>query len=315
MVSRDVGGNFGARNRVYVEFGLVLWAARRLGRAVKYTASRSEAFLSDYQGRDLHTKVALAMDADGRFLAMRADNISNVGARCVSLSPLSKGAGLITGSYHIPVAHLRARATFTNTMCTQAYRSSGRPEVVYAIERLVEIAAQEIGMDPLALRRRNLIAPDDMPYRNAVGSIYDSGTYETNMDRALALADWSTRDQRREQAAAKGKLLGIGFANYVESSIGSPKERAEITVGPDGQVQVVIGTQPSGQGHETSFAQVVAEMLQVPSENVTIVLGDTDVVSVGGGRIPGAPCGMREPSWRWPALICWPRPKLARPDA
>ncbi|CAN0583219.1 unnamed protein product, partial [Laminaria digitata] len=126
-----------------------------------------------------------------------------------------------------------------------------------------------------------------MPYRNAVGSIYDSGTYETNMDRALALADWSTRDQRREQAAAKGKLLGIGFANYVESSIGSPKERAEITVGPDGQVQVVIGTQPSGQGHETSFAQVVAEMLQVPSENVTIVLGDTDVVSVGGGSHSG----------------------------
>lgn len=287
VVSRDVGGNFGARNRVYVEFGLILWAARRLGRPVKYTASRSEAFLSDYQGRDLHTKVALAMDADGHFLAMRADNLSNVGARCVSLSPLSKGAGLITGSYRIPVAHLRARATFTNTMCTQAYRSSGRPEVVYAIERLVEIAAQEIGMDPLALRRRNLIAPDDMPYRNAVGSIYDSGTYETNMDRALALADWSTRDQRRDQAAARGKLLGIGFANYVESSIGSPKERAEITVGPDGQVRVVIGTQPSGQGHETSFAQVVAEMLQVPSENVTIILGDTDVVSVGGGSHSG----------------------------
>ncbi|NNK78828.1 MAG: xanthine dehydrogenase family protein molybdopterin-binding subunit, partial [Litoreibacter sp.] len=129
VLSYDVGGNFGARNRAYVEFGLVLWASRRLKRAVKFTASRSEAFLTDYQGRDLHTTVALALDADGKFLAMRADNVSNVGARCVSLSPLSKGAGLITGSYNIPVAHLRARAVFTNTMCTQAYRSSGRPEV------------------------------------------------------------------------------------------------------------------------------------------------------------------------------------------
>ena len=153
MLSFDVGGNFGARNRVYVEFGLVLWAARRLGRPVKFTASRSEAFLSDYQGRDLVTEVSLALDRDGRFLALRADNLSNVGARCVSLSPLGKGSAPITGSYHIPVASLRARAAFTNTMPTNAYRSSGRPEVTFAVERLIEIAAKRLGFDPLELRR------------------------------------------------------------------------------------------------------------------------------------------------------------------
>jgi len=287
VLSFDVGGNFGARNRVYVEFGLVLWASRRIGRPVKYTATRSEAFLSDYQGRDLVTKVELALDRDGNFLAMRADNLSNVGARCVSLSPLSKGSGLITGSYKIPVAALRSRAVFSNTMCTQAYRSSGRPEVTYAIERLVEKAARELGFDPLELRRKNLIPPEAMPYTNAVGQVYDSGEYEKNMDRLLEIADWNGFEARKAEAASRGKLLGRGFANYVESSIGSPKERAEIEVKPDGTVEVVIGTQPSGQGHETSFAQVVADLIQLPVEQVNIVLGDTDIVSVGGGSHSG----------------------------
>ncbi|MGB7079568.1 MAG: molybdopterin cofactor-binding domain-containing protein, partial [Xanthobacteraceae bacterium] len=190
VLSHDVGGNFGTRNRVFVEFGLVLWASEKLKRPVKYTATRSEAFLSDYQGRDLVTEVELALDARGRFLAMRATNISNVGARCVSLSPLSKGAGLIPGSYAIPAATLRAVAVYTNTMPTQAYRSSGRPEVTYAIERLVDAAAAELGIDRVAIRRKNLIRPDAMPYRNAVGMLYDSGRYEENMDWAMEIADW-----------------------------------------------------------------------------------------------------------------------------
>lgn len=287
VLSFDVGGNFGARNRVYVEFGLVLFGARLVGRPVKFTATRSEAFLTDYQGRDLLTTVELALDKTGKFLALRADNVSNVGMRAVSLSPLSKGSGLITGSYAIPHATLRARAVFTNTMCTQAYRSSGRPEVTYAIERIVDIAARKLGFDPFELRRRNLVSPEAMPYTNAVGSIYDSGTYETNMDRALELAGWRDLPERRAAARRRGKLLGFGFANYVESSIGTPKERSEITVRTDGTVSVVIGTQPSGQGHETSFAQVVADMLEVPVEQVNIVLGDTDIVSVGGGSHSG----------------------------
>jgi aerobic carbon-monoxide dehydrogenase large subunit len=283
----DVGGNFGTRNRVFVEFGLVLWAAKKVGRPVKYTATRSEAFLSDYQGRDLVTKVELALRKDGRFLAMRATNISNVGARAVSFSPLSKGSGLIPGSYDIPAVTLRAIAVYTNTMPTQAYRSSGRPEVTFAIERLIENAAAELGFDRVALRRKNLIRPEAMPYRNAVGMLYDSGRYEENMKRAMELADWKGFALRRREARKRGKLLGLGLANYVESSIGAPIEQTRITVRPEGRVDVVIGTQPSGQGHETSFAQVVSDLMCVPVERVQIILGDTDVVKVGGGSHSG----------------------------
>jgi carbon-monoxide dehydrogenase large subunit len=287
VLSYDVGGNFGTRNRVFVEFGLVLWAAKKLGRPVKFTASRSEAFLTDYQGRDLVSEVELALDNDGRMLAMRATNTSNIGAHCVSLSPLSKGAGLIPGSYAIPAARLRALAVFTNTMPTQAYRSSGRPEVTYAIERLIDIAADELGVDRIALRRKNLIRPNAMPYRNAVGMLYDSGRYAENMTWAMEIADWKGFAARRREARRRGKLLGLGLANYVESSIGAPHEQARIKVQPDGRVDVIIGTQPSGQGHETSFAQVVSDLLFVPSDAVRIILGDTDVVQVGGGSHSG----------------------------
>jgi carbon-monoxide dehydrogenase large subunit len=287
VLSFDVGGNFGSRNRPYPEFGMVLWAAKKLGRPVKYTATRSEAFISDYQGRDLVTKVALALAKDGKILAMRADNISNVGAMCVSLSPLGKGAGLITGSYDIPVASLRCRAVFTNTMPTNAYRSSGRPEVTYAIERLMDTAAVELGIDRIALRRKNLVRAKQMPYTNAVGAQYDSGTYAANMDLAMRIADFAGAKARRREAKKRGKLLGLGLANYVESSIGSPRERTDIVVKPEGRVDVVIGTQPSGQGHETSFAQVAADLLGLPVETVNIIIGDTDVVSAGGGSHSG----------------------------
>ena len=287
VLSHDVGGNFGTRNRVFVEFALVLWAAGQLKRPVKFTATRSEAFLSDYQGRDLVTEVSLALDASGRFLAMRAANLSNVGARCVSLSPLGKGAGLITGSYHIPVASLRAQAVFTNTMPTQAYRSSGRPEVVFAIERLVDKAARQCGFDPIELRRKNLVPAEAMPYTTAVGTTYDSRTYAAHLDTMRQWAELDTLPERRAAARARGKRLGLGIAMYVESSIGAPHERAEITVLPGAIVEVVIGTQPSGQGHETSFAQVVADALDVSFETVQIVLGDTDRVSLGGGSHSG----------------------------
>ena len=218
---------------------------------------------------------------------MRADNISNVGAHCVSLSPLSKGSGLITGSYDIPAASLRSRAVFTNTMPTNAYRSSGRPEVTFAIERLMDKAADQLGIDRIKLRRKNLVKPKQMPYRNAVGMLYDSGTYEANMDLAMKIADWDGFKQRKKEAKKRGKLLGLGMANYVESSIGAPKERTEITVTPNGVVDVVIGTQPSGQGHETSFAQVVADLIGVPHAGINIIIGDTDIVSVGGGSHSG----------------------------
>jgi carbon-monoxide dehydrogenase large subunit len=287
VLSYDVGGNFGTRNRAFVEFGLVLWAAKKVGRPVKFTATRSEAFLSDYQGRDLVTKVELALRKDGKFLGMRATNISNIGARAVSFSPLSKGSGLIPGSYDIPAVTLRAVAAFTNTMPTQAYRSSGRPEVTYAVERLVDRAALELGMDRVAIRRKNLIKPKAFPYRNAVGMLYDSGRYEENMNWAMKIADWKGFNQRKREAKKRGKLLGLGLCNYVESSIGSPKEQTQIHVRPEGRVDVVIGTQPAGQGHETSFAQVLSDLIQVPVEKVKIILGDTDIVKVGGGSHSG----------------------------
>jgi aerobic carbon-monoxide dehydrogenase large subunit len=287
LVAFDTGGSFGAKNRPYVEFGLILWASKKLGRPIKYAATRSESMLSEYQGRDLVTKVELALRADGRFLAMRASNVMNVGAHCVSLSPLAKGAALITGSYDIPVASLRARATFSNTTPNNVLRSSGRPEVCFALERLVDTAARELGIDPIELRRRNLISSAAMPYANAVGSIYDSGDYAGNMDLALRLSDWDGFAARRAAAARRGKRLGIGFANYVESSTGSPKERAEITVTPQGRVRLVAGMQPSGQGHETSLAQIAGDLLAVPVDAIDVLLGDTDLVSEGGGSHSG----------------------------
>ncbi len=287
VMTFDVGGNFGAKNRVYVEYGLVLWASQKLGVPVKYTSTRYESLLTDYQGRDLLTRVELALRKDGKFLAFRADNISNVGARCVSLSPLGKGAGLITGSYNIPIATLHARAVFTNTMPTQAYRSSGRPEVNFAIERLIDTAARELGFDRVTLRRKNLISPKQMPYTNAVGATYDSGEYANQLDLALEISDWKGFAKRKRDAARRGKLAGLGLAHYVESSIGSPRERAEITVKPEGRVELIIGTQPSGQGHETSFAQVIGDLLHVAVDHIDIVIGDTKLVRIGGGTHSG----------------------------
>lgn len=287
VLCHDVGGSFGTKNRVYVEQPLVLWAARKIGRPVKFLATRCESFLSDYQGRDLVSTVQLALDADGTFLALRASNTSNVGSRAVSLSPLGKGIALVTGSYAIPSATARARAVFTNTVPTQAYRSSGRPEVTHALERLIDTAAYDLGFDRVELRRKNLVPAAAMPYTNAVGMTYDSGEYESNMDRAMQLADWQEFAARKAVARARGKCLGIGLANYVESSIGNPRERADVTIKPDGEVVLVIGTQPSGQGHETSFSQVASALLGVSVDAVKVVLGDTDVVKAGGGSHSG----------------------------
>jgi carbon-monoxide dehydrogenase large subunit len=254
---------------------------------VKYTATRGETLVSDYQGRDLVTRVKLALDSEGRFLALSADNISNVGARAVSFSPLGKGSALVTGNYDIPLARVRARAVFTNTVPTQAYRSSGRPEVTFAIERLIDLAAAETGIDRIELRRRNLIDPASMPYANPFGMVYDSGRYAENMTLAMRLADWEGFAGRRAQAQARGTLLGRGLANYVESSVGTPREQARLITRPEGIVDVVIGTQSAGQGHETSFAQVAAERLELDVAAVRILLGDTDLVRAGGGTHSG----------------------------
>jgi carbon-monoxide dehydrogenase large subunit len=283
VVARDVGGNFGTRNSCYPEFALVAWAAKRLGRPVKWTAERREAFLADYQGRDLASHAELALDADGNFLALRAVNTSNLGAHAVSFHPLNKGMAIASTVYDIPAVSLRGRAVVTNTSPTTPYRSAGRPEVMFVLERLIDLAARRHGFDRLDLRRRNLIAAGAMPYRNGLGVVYDSGDYRTALDRTLALADWAGFEARRAEARRRARYRGIGVANYLELNTGDPRERAHITVRPEGRVDLVLGTLSSGQGHATSFAQLLVEWFGVTPSQVRLITGDTDVTVVGGG--------------------------------
>src|SRR5262245_7196864 len=287
VIASDIGGNFGTRNAFYPEFALVAWASRRLGQPIKWTCERHEAMLSDYQARDLAVEAELALDADGNFLALRSTNTSNLGAHTVIFAPLVKGVELMTSVYRIPAAHVRARSACSNVPPTNSYRSSGRPEAMFVIERLIDLAARDHGFDRLALRRRNLIAERAMPYTNALGLTYDSGAYKQAMEAALALAGWSSFADRRRGARQRRRRRGFGIANYIEIASGAPRERAEITVVPEGWVEVVIGTLASGQGHETSFAQLVTEWLGVPIESVRLVTGDTDRVQVGGGSHEG----------------------------
>lgn len=287
VVAHDIGGNFGTRNGFYPEFGLVAWAAKKLGRPVKWTAVRSESFASDYQGRDLTVRAELALDEDGRFLALRSTNTSNIGGHTVTFVPLTKGAGLMTSVYDIPAAHVRARAVLTNTPPTNSYRSAGRPEVIYVMERLIDLAAREHGFDRVDLRRRNMIASDGSFFSNPLTLTYDGGLYENCMDRALELADWDGFGKRRKKAAKKGLLRGIGVANYIEITTGALRERTEITVRPDGVVEYVVGTLSSGQGHETSFKQLLTEWLHVPFDSIHLVQGDSDRMVFGGGTQSG----------------------------
>jgi carbon-monoxide dehydrogenase large subunit len=283
VLARDVGGNFGTRNSCYPEFALVAWAARRLGRPVKWTAERREAFLADYHGRDLVSHAELALDARGTFLAFRAVNTSNVGAHVVSFHPLNKGVAIATTVYDVPAVSLRGRAVVTNTSPTTPYRSAGRPEVMFIMERLIDLAARRHGFDRLELRRRNLVSASAMPYRNGCGVTYDSGDYCATQDRAVDLADWKGFEGRRAEARRRGRYRGIGVANYLELNTGFPRERAHVTVHPEGYVELVLGTLSSGQGHATSFAQLLVEWLGVELSHVRLITGDTDVTVVGGG--------------------------------
>ena len=283
VVAHEIGGNFGTRNSFFPEFALVVWGSRKVGRPVKWTAERHEAFVTDYMGRDLTVSAELALDADGRFLALRTNNLSNVGAHSGSYVPLVKGVGLATSGYRIPVVHICARAVLSTTMCTTPYRSAGRPEVIYVIERLIDKAALEHGFDRIALRKRNLIPPSAFPYKNPQGITYDNGTYRVVMDRAMELGDWSGFKRRRAEARKRKRLRGIGLCCYLETTGGYPRERADITVQPQGRVDVVVGTLSSGQSHETTFAQCVAEWLGVPFDDVYVDESDTDIVKEGGG--------------------------------
>ena len=287
IVIRDVGGSYGPRNALYVEHALVLWAARRLGRPVKWTSDRTESMLTDYQARDLVIDAELGFDNTGKIIALHTRNTSNIGAYSASWIPLIKGVEITTVLYDIPAATAQAVAVQTNTPPTYPYRSAGRPEVMYAIERMMDMAAEATGLDRVEIRRRNLITPSAMPYENKFGLPYDSGDFPQQLDEAVALSDWADFGDRREEASSHGKLRGIGIANYADLSTGYPREWTEIDIRPEGTVDVQIGTMPTGQGHQTTFSQMVAEVLQAPYETINIAYGDTDLLKDGGGTHSG----------------------------
>ena len=283
VVSEDVGGGFGPRNFLYPDFALLTWAARRTGRPVKWTSTRGEAFLSDTQGRDNILKLALAFDEEHRFVGAKMDFLANIGAAPVSYAPVQNVARLCTSTYRLPVAHARVRGVLTNTVPTGPYRGAGRPEMIHAFERLLDTYAREQGIDRIELRRRNLISVDSLPYEGRTGLSIDSGEFEKNMDMVMERADWKGFGKRRAQAESAGRLRGIGLANFMEIPVGFPHETAELTVTGDGRVQLTVGTQSMGMGHETVFAQVLADRLGVPMDCVDLLTGDTDQTGLGGG--------------------------------
>jgi carbon-monoxide dehydrogenase large subunit len=283
----DMGGNFGTRNAFYPEYALLPWAARRIGRPVRWTASRLECFMTDYQARDLASTAELALDAAGTFLGLRGTNVMNLGSQTVFFWPLRKGLSMMQSVYRIPAVHFHGHAVLTHTAPTAVYRSAGRPEAVFMIERLIDIAASTLGLDRVELRRRNLIPPDAMPFTNGVGVTYDSGDYAQAMDHALGDADWAGFEARRAQSAARGKCRGIAVANYIEVTSGFPRERAELKVCDDGRIELVVGTMSSGQGHETTFPQLLSDWLRIPFDSIRFVANDSDRVSVGGGSHSG----------------------------
>lgn len=287
IVIRDAGGSYGPRNALYVEHALVLWAAKRLGRPVKWTSDRTESMLTDYQARDLVIDAELGLDGEGKIVALHTRNTSNIGAYSASWIPLIKGVEITTVLYDIPAASANAIAVQTNTPPTYPYRSAGRPEVMYAMERMMDMAAEATGLDRVEIRRRNLITPAAMPYENNFGLPYDSGDFPRQLDEAVALSGWEDFEQRRAEASSRGKLRGIGIADYADLSTGYPREWTEIDVRPEGTVNVQIGTMPTGQGHQTTFSQMVAEVLQAPYDAIDVGYGDTDLLKDGGGTHSG----------------------------
>ena len=297
VVAPDVGGGFGSKIYLYGEDVVVTWASKQLGRPVKWTADRSESYVSDAHGRDHHTIAELAMDKDGKFLAMRVKTTANVGAYLstfASCIPTILYATLLAGQYTTPVIHAEVTAVFTNTAPVDAYRGAGRPEATYVVERLVETAAREMKMDPAEIRRKNFIR--SFPYQTPVALLYDTGNYDATMDAAQKLADVAGYAARKKASEAKGKLRGLGYAAYIEAcgiapsavagSLGARAglyEAGEVRVHPTGTVTVFTGSHSHGQGHETTFAQVVADRLGLPVENVDIVHGDTSKILFGMG--------------------------------
>ena len=299
VVAPDVGGGFGSKIFIYAEETACTWAAKKVGRPVKWVAERSESFISDAQGRDHATTAELALAKDGTMLGFRVSTVANMGAYLstfASAVPTYLYGTLLAGQYTTPAIYGEVKAVFTNTVPVDAYRGAGRPEATYVVERIVEAAARELGMDPAELRRKNFVPPDAFPYQTPVIMAYDSGNYAGSLDKALAMADYAGATQRKSDARARGKLRGVGFSNYIEACGIAPSaavgalgagvglwEGAQVRFNPTGNVTVFTGSHSHGQGHETTFAQIVSDRLGVPIENVEVVHGDTDKGPFGMG--------------------------------
>jgi carbon-monoxide dehydrogenase large subunit len=299
VIAPDVGGGFGYKGKHYPEETIVAWAARRLGRPVRWVATRTESFVSDLQARDHLTHAELAVDAEGRFLGLRVETLANLGAYVSHVGagiPSAIYTALLAGVYRTPAIRVEVTGIFTNTLCTDAYRGAGRPEACYVLERLADRAARAVGLDRVEIRRRNLIPRAAMPYKTPIGPTYDCGDFPKMLGRALEAADYASFPKRREVSAGRGTLRGLGIACYVESSGVAPSrlagamgarvgffESAQVRVDPGGGVRALLGTHNHGQGHATTFAQILADRLGVPLSMIEIVEGDTALVPFGTG--------------------------------
>jgi carbon-monoxide dehydrogenase large subunit len=286
-VAPDVGGGFGAKNCVYPEQALVLYAARRLGRPVKWVGTRSEAFLADAHGRDQVSTVSLALAKDGTFLALKVESVGNLGAWCGTIGPFTPTLGTARtqgGPYAFPALLYSSRAAFTNTGQTDPYRGAGRPEATFHVERIVEHAARTLGFDPVELRRKNLIPRAALPWKTPMGLSIDSGNFAGLLERTLELADYAGFPKRAAEAKARGLRRGIAVAPYLECTGGAPKEEAKVTFGADGRVTLAVGSHSTGMGHETSLAQVLAGKLGLPLDAIVFQQADTDATKTGGGH-------------------------------
>jgi carbon-monoxide dehydrogenase large subunit len=290
VVTGDVGGSFGMRSGIYPELVLVLWAAKRLGRPVKWTSDRREGFVSDEHGRDNVSSAELALDANGKFLALRVALMVDIGAYLTprSAGPATNNVGGVAGVYTTPAIHLTSTGVYTNTTPTGPYRGAGRPEATYAIERVIDVAARELQVDPVELRRRNLIPPSAMPFKTGLVFTYDCGDFGRVMDLALDSADHAGFEKRRTEARRRGKLLGLGIANPIEVAggpyTGVNPDTAEMRVNPDGSVSLFAGSTSMGQGNETAFAQIVSDRLGLPPERIQVFWGDSDALGAGRGN-------------------------------
>lgn len=286
VVAPDVGGGFGMRLFLFSEHALVCYAARKTGRPVKWIADRSEGFLADTHGRDHVSHAELALDGDGRFLGLRVETLANIGAYASQMGgfvPTMAGSAMLSGVYDIPAAFVGVRVLATNTAPVDAYRGAGRPEAAYLIERLVDCAAFDTGIPRDEIRRRNFVQPEAMPYRTVLGNTYDSGDFPRLLAEALKRADWDGFAARRAESEARGKLRGLGLSYYVEIAGGGGDETATLSLDADGRATVLIGSQSTGQGHETAYGQMVAGELGLPLQDVRVVQGDTEVVPTGKG--------------------------------